>query len=52
MYFWPCQVFVGAHRLSLFAGRWRYPPAAVHRLLIVMASLAAEHRLGSCDTQA
>ena len=52
MYFWPCQVFVGAHSFSLFAGRWSYPPVAVHRLLIVVAFLAAEHGLGSCGTQA
>ena len=40
-----CWVFVSMHRLSLVAVSRGYTLVAVHRLLIVGASLVAEHRL-------
>ena len=44
-FFLLCWVFVSMHRLSLVAASRGYTLAAVHRLLIVGASLAAEDRL-------
>ena len=35
---------------SLVMASGSYPPAVMHRLLIVVASLAVEHRLSSCGT--
>ena len=44
-YFWLYWVFVAAHRLSLVAASGGYSPSAWHGLLIVVASLIAEHGL-------
>ena len=44
-FFLLCWVFVSMHRLSLVAASRGYTLGAVHRLLIVGASLAAEHGL-------
>ena len=44
-YFWLYWVFVAAHRLSLVAASGGYSPSAWHGLLIVVASLVAEHGL-------
>ena len=44
-FFLLCWVFVSMHRLSLVAVSRGYTLGAVHRLLIVGASLAAEHGL-------
>ena len=40
--FWPQWVFAAAHGLSLVVMSGSYSPAAVHRLLISVASLVAE----------
>ena len=45
IYLWLHCIFFAAHRLSLVAGSRVCSPAAVHRLLITVVSLAAEHRL-------
>ena len=45
IYFGLCWVFAAAFRLSLAAGSRRASLAAVHRLLIAVASLVAEHAL-------
>ena len=45
IYFWLCWVFAAAFRLSLVAANRGYSLVAVHELLIVVASLAVEHRL-------
>ena len=45
IYFWLCQVFVALQGLSLVAASRGHPLVAIHGFLIVMASLAAEHRL-------
>ena len=42
IYFWPCWVFVAAHRLSLVKASGGYPLAAVCGLLPAAASLVAE----------
>ena len=44
-YFWLRWVFVAARRLSLVAASGGYSSLAVHGLLIVVASLVAEHGL-------
>ena len=44
-YFWLCWVFVASCRLSLIAENGVYLLAEVSRLLTVVASLVAEHRL-------
>ena len=44
-YFWLCWVLVAARGLSLIAASRGYPLVAVNRLLIVVASLVAEHEL-------
>ena len=44
-YVWLCWVFVASCRLSLIAENGVYPLVEVPRLLTVVASLAAEHRL-------
>jgi len=43
--FWLHWVFVALHGLSLAAVSGDYSLAVVHRLLIAVASLVAEHRL-------
>ena len=43
-----CWVFIAAHRLSLVSASWGYPLVKVHRLLIAVPSLAAEHGLQAC----
>ena len=43
--FWLYWVFIAMHRLSLVAISEGSSLDAVHRLLIVVASLVAEHRL-------
>ena len=43
--FWLCWVFVAARRLSLVAASWGLLFVAVRGLLIVVASLVAEHGL-------
>ena len=45
MCFWLCWVFVAAWAFSLAAANRGYSPVAVHRFLIDVASLAAEHWL-------
>ena len=45
IYLWPHWVFTAAHRLSLVAASGSYSLAAVHEILIAVASLVAEHRL-------
>ena len=45
MYFWLHWVFVAAHGLSLVTASGAYSLAMVCGLLIVAASLVAEHRL-------
>ena len=40
-----CWVFIAACGLSLVVANWGYSLAAVCRLLILVASLVAEHRL-------
>ena len=40
-----CWGLIAVHRLSLVAASWGYPLVVVHRLLIAVASLVAEHRL-------
>ena len=47
IYFWLLRVFVTAHELSLVVESGGYSLVGVHRLLIAMSSLVAEHRL-SC----
>ena len=44
-YFWLHWVFVGVWELSLAAENRDYCLVMVHELLIVVASLVAEHRL-------
>ena len=44
-YFWLHWVFIAVHRLSLVTAREGYSLVAVCRLLIVVASFVAEHRL-------
>ena len=46
-YFWLCSVFVASCRLSLIAENGVHPLVEVPRLLTVVASLLAEHRLQS-----
>ena len=43
-FFWLCWVFIAAHGLSLVEASRGYP-SVVCRLLIVVASLAAQHGL-------
>ena len=43
--FWWCHVFITMYGLSLVAVSRGYSLVKVHRLLIVVASLVAEHRL-------
>ena len=43
IYFWLCWVFTATWTLVAVSGC--YSPVAVSRLLIAVASLAAEHRL-------
>ena len=43
--FWLCWIFVAVHRLSLVSATTGYSLIAVHRLLIVLASLTEGHRL-------
>ena len=43
--FWLCWVFVAVHGLSVVAEIRGYSLVAVHRLLIAVTSVAAEHRL-------
>ena len=45
IYFWLCGVFVAARGLSLVVASGGYSLFAVCGLLIVVASLVAEHRL-------
>ena len=45
IYFWLRWVFVAVRGLSLVAVRGGYSFVAVHRLLIAVASLVAEHGL-------
>ena len=45
MYFWLCWVFTAAHGLSLVSESGGYSLIVVHGLLIMVASLVAEHRL-------
>ena len=45
VYFWLCWVFVAASGLSLVVERRGYSLVAVLRLLITVASLAAEQQL-------
>ena len=45
IYFQLCWVFDAAHGLSVVAVSRGYSLAVVHRLLFVVASLVAEHRL-------
>ena len=49
--FWLCWVFVAARGLLLSCGEQRLLFVAVHRLLIAVASLVAEHRLEACGFQ-
>ena len=44
IYFWLCWVFIAAQGLSLVTASGGSSLVAVHRFLIVVASLAAEHR--------
>ena len=44
-YFWLRSVFVAAHRVCPVAASGGYCVVLVHRLLIVVASLVAEHGL-------
>ena len=53
---WLCWVFIAACGLSLSVVNMRYSLFAVHRLVIVVASLGAEqgpwvHGLSSCGVQ-
>ena len=43
--FWLFWVFIAAHRLFSICGEWDLIFIAVHKLLIVVASLIAEHGL-------
>ena len=45
IYFWLCRIFLAAHVLSRVPDSGDYSLAAVHWLLIAVASLVAEHRL-------
>ena len=45
IYFRLCWVFLAAHKLSQVVESGDYSLAAVHRLLIAVASLVVEHRL-------
>ena len=45
MYFWLCWVFIAAQGLSLVAASGGYFLVGVSRLLIVVASLVAGHKL-------
>ena len=47
MYFWLCWVFVAAYGLCLIAASTGHSVVVVCGLLIVVASLVAEHRLQS-----
>ena len=44
-YFWLSWVFTAAHKLPLVAASGGYSLVTVHGLLIVVASLVAEHGL-------
>ena len=44
LFFWLCWVFIAAQGLSLVTASGGSSLVAVHRFLIVVASLAAEHR--------
>ena len=44
-FFWLFWIFVAASGLSIVTVKRGYSLVAVHRLLIAVASLAAEHRL-------
>ena len=44
-YFWLCWVFVAARGLFSGCGEWGLLFVVVHRLLIAVASLVAEHGL-------
>ena len=46
--FFLCWVFIAACGLSLVSESRGYSLVAVHRLLILAASLIAEHRLSGC----
>ena len=52
IYFWLHWVFVAGCQLSLVAASKGYSLIVVHGLLIVVDSLAAEHRLSSCGARA
>ena len=45
IYFWLCWIFIVAHGLSLVVMSGGCSLVALHGLLIVVASLVAEHRL-------
>ena len=51
-YFWLCWVFVAVLGVSLVVVRRSYSLIAVHKLLIAVASLAAEHRLKGTQASA
>ena len=48
MYLWLCWVFDAERGFSLVAGSRGYPPIAVHRFLIAVAFLLAEHGFWGC----
>ena len=45
IWFWPCWVVIAAWAFSLVAANRGYSLGAVHRCLVVVASLVAEHGL-------
>ena len=45
IYFWLLWIFIAERGLSLVAKSWGYSLIVVHRLLVVVASLAGEHRI-------
>ena len=50
IYFWLCWVFVAVQAFSLVAVSGGYSLVAVCGLLVVVASLVAEHRLSNCSS--
>ena len=58
IYFWLCWVSIAAHRFSLVAMSRDHSAVEMHGLLVVVASLVAEHKalehvgFGSCGARA
>ena len=52
IYLWLHWVFAAAYRLSLVVGNGGSSLVALHRFLLVLASLVVDYRLSSCGSQA